>query len=205
MATGECLISSHLLCSGIDFRSSLNYFAIGSITQVEDLTVFDQIFYPLCFSHTHFRPSHWTFLSALVVYFWLVFPFSYSGKHMHLVVCMCKNHWENEYASWIMHGVVSWSARQTVGTVICPSGPFFPSHTVVKQTTSVVSSPVSRLLLLYNHRDNLSPSIHNSGTCRAAWPVWIISIPGIFYDVLSFFPFLWYPNAIPHKYAKLVP
>lgn len=87
---------------------------------------------------------------------------------------------ENKYTRWIIHGVVSWSARQTVGTVNWPSGPFSPSHAVVKQTMIAEGSPISRLLLLYNHRQDLSPSIHNSGTSLAAWPVWTISIQEIF-------------------------
>lgn len=54
-----------------------------------------------------------------------------SGFLSHTSACrMCVNVWErggreNGYTWWIMHGVVSWSARQTVGTANCPSGPFF--------------------------------------------------------------------------------
>lgn len=47
---------------------------------------------------------------------------------------------------------------------------FFPPHTVVKQTTSAEGSPISTLLLLYSHRQDLSPSIHNSATSWTAWP-----------------------------------
>lgn len=114
-----------------------------------------------------------------------------SGFLSHTSACrMCVNVWErggreNGYTWWIMHGVVSWSARQTVGTANCPSGPFFflfffPHHTVVKQTTSAGSSPISTLLLLYSHRQDQSPSIHNCGTSLTAWPLWITPAAEIF-------------------------
>lgn len=54
--------------------------------------------------------------------------------------------------------------KQTLGTVNCPLGPSPPPppHTVVKQTTSAEGSPTVTLLLLYGHRQDLSPSIYNA-------------------------------------------
>lgn len=173
---GHHRISSHLPCSHIDFRSSLNYFGVRSITQVLDLTAFDHVCSSLVLSNTT-APCFVVYIGlAFAIYFWLVFLCHTSAYSC----CMWAWEMENKYTRWIIHGVVSWSARQTVGTVNCPSGPFSPSHAVVKQTMIAEGSPISRLLLLYSHRQDLSPSIHNSGTSLAAWPVWTISIQEIF-------------------------
>lgn len=138
---------------------------------------------PLLCSLTHNCPPTTVllFILAFAIYFWLEFLCHTSAYSC----CVCAWETENKYTRWIIHGVVSWSARQAVGTVNWPSGPFSPSHAVVKQTMIAEGSPISRLLLLYNHRQDLSPSIHNSGTSLAAWPVWTIQ------EIFNASPIIW--------------
>lgn len=60
------------------------------------------------------------FICFLHIFFFTCFPFSYLGMQ-NVCVSVCGERW------WIIHVVVSWSVRQTVETVNCPSGPFSPT------------------------------------------------------------------------------
>lgn len=74
-------------------------------------------FFPIPLTHT--LPFCCSFVFC-IYFFFTCFPFSYLGMQ-NVCVSVCWERW------WIIHVVVSWSVRQTVETVNCPSGPFSPT------------------------------------------------------------------------------
>lgn len=91
-AAGQHWISSHLPCSHIDFRSSLNYFGMRSITQVLDLAVFDHVSSSLHLSHTLASLSlvHIGLFCQFLV--WCLFLTCFLLlllEHTHAQRCMC--------------------------------------------------------------------------------------------------------------------
>lgn len=138
---------------------------------------------PLSRASLTFCCSRWSALSTCICLFCLFLLFFLILWHAVCVcVSVCERGREREWVH-IMNNtwcgfLVSETDRRW-GWWAAPRVLFFPPHTVVKQTTSAEGSPISTLLLLYSHRQDLSPSICNAGTGWTAWPLWTIPIPEI--------------------------
>lgn len=112
--------------------------------------------------------------------------FAFLSRTLVCNMCVCECMWEREREREWVHimnntwcGFLVSETDRRWGWWAAPRVLFFPPHTVVKQTTSAEGSPISTLLLLYCHRQDLSPSIRNAGTGWTAWPLWTTPIPEI--------------------------